>query len=141
MTKTSTFILTIFGLLIIVTGCDRPVCKNTNPIFDKQSPEAKEYKDELVKQLNQVDKSKLTYWIDEYQKDNNSEHLLAHIQGDGLCAKIFLTINESQKGIEGFIENKGGGYRGAGLENLKFDIIQDSTKTEFVFQEVTDIID
>ena len=141
MTKTSNFILAIFGLLIFVTGCDRPVCKNTNPVFDKHSPEAKEYKDELVKQLATVDKSKLTYWIDKYQEDNNSEHILAHIQGDGLCAQIFLTINDSQKGIEGVIKNKGMGYRGAGLDDLKFDIIQDSAKTEFVFQEVSDIID
>ena len=141
MTKISTFILTIFVLTILVTGCDRPTCKNTNPVFDKYSPDAKEYKDELVKQLATVDKSKLTYWMDTYQADNNSQYINAHIQGDGLCAKIVLTINSSDKGIEGIIKTKGMGYRGAELEDLKFDIKQDSTSTEFIFQEISGIVD
>jgi hypothetical protein len=75
MTKTSISILTIFGLLIFMTGCDRPECKNTNAIFDKFSPDTKEYKDELVKQLATVDKSKLTFWIDGYKEDNNSKYI------------------------------------------------------------------
>ena len=41
-------ILTMLGVVIFMTGCDRPGCKNTNPIFDKYSPQTKEYKDELV---------------------------------------------------------------------------------------------
>ena len=141
MTKTSIFILTIFGLLIFATSCNRTMCKNTNPNFDNYSPDTKEYKDELVKQLATVDKSKLTYWMDTYKEDNNSQTILAHIQGDGLCAKILLVVNESDKGIEGIIKNKGMGYGGAELEDLKFDIKQDRTSTEFVFQEISGIVD
>ncbi len=141
MTKTSISILTIFGLLIFMTGCDRPECKNTNAIFDKFSPDTKEYKDELVKQLATVDKSKLTFWIDGYKEENNSKYILANIQTEGLCAKIFLSVKDSKKGIEGVIDKKGVSYIGAELEDLKFDIKQDSTTTEFVFQEISGIVD
>ena len=141
MTKPSIFTMAIFGLLTFAVSCDRPVCKNTNPIFDKYSSDTKEYKDELVNQLSKVDKSKLTYWIDTYQDTNNQQYLNAHIQGDGLCAKIMLTVKESNKGIEGLLKTKGGGYSGAELVDLKFKIKQDSTSTEFVFEEVSGITD
>ena len=94
-----------------------------------------------MKQLAKVNKSKLTYWMDTYQKDNNSQYIHAHIQGDELCAKIVLVVNGSDKGIEGIIKNKGMGYSGAELEDLKFDIKQDSTSTKFVFQSISDIGD
>ena len=141
MTRLSTLILTIFGLAILAGGCDRPVCKNTNPIFDKYAPDAREYKDELAKQLATIDRSKLTYWMDTYQENNDAKLINVHIQGDGLCAKIVLTINDSDKGIEGIVKNKGMGYRGAELEDLKFDIKQDGTSTAFVFQEISGIVD
>ena len=141
MTKPSIFILTIFGLLLFVSSCDRTVCKNTNPIFDKYSPDTKEYKDELVKQLSIVDNSKLTYWIDTYQDSNNLQYIHARIQGDGLCAKIILTLRDSDKGIEGILKNKGESYSGAELKDLKFNIKQDSISTEFIFKEISGIAD
>lgn len=127
--------------LLFNVSCDRPVCKNTNPIFDKYLPEAKEYKAELVKQLAKTDESKLTYWMDKYQEENNTKYLEVYIQGDGLCAKMELTISDSKKGIEGIIRTKGISYGGAELEGLKFDIKQDSTSTEFIFKEISGIID
>lgn len=141
MTKNLIKTLTVVFLLTFIISCDRPVCKNTNTIFDKYSPDTKEYKDELVKQLAKVNKSKLSYWIDTYQEVNNSEYIHAHVQGDGLCAKIVLVVNGADKGIEGIIKTKGMGYRGAELEDLKFEIKQDSTSTEFIFQEISGIVD
>ena len=141
MTKPSIFILTIFGFLISISSCDSTVCKNTNPIFDKYSPDTKGYKNELVKQLSIVDNTKLTYWIDAYQDDNNLQYIHARIQGDGLCAKIILAVKDSDKGIEGLLKNKGMGYSGAELKDLKFNIKQDSTSTEFIFQGISGIAD
>ncbi len=141
MTNTIIKTLTAFCFLTLIASCDRTECKNTNSIFEKYSPETKEYKDELINQLAKVDKSKLTYWMDTYQENNNSQYVHAQIQGDGLCAKIVLTLNGVNKGIEGIIKSKGMGYRGAELEDLKFDIKQDSTTTEFVFQEISGIVD
>lgn len=141
MKETPTFSHVIPWLLLFMAGCDRPPCTNTNPVFDRFSPGAKEYKDELVKQLAAVDKSKLTYWINAYEEDNGSEYLLANIQGDGLCAKILLSVKDSQKGIEGVLKRKGDSYIGAQLEDLKFSIAQDSVNTEFIFQEISGIAD
>ncbi len=53
-------------LLICLTSCDRPNCKNKNPILETNAPNSKKYKDELVNQLNKVDQSKLTYWLQKY---------------------------------------------------------------------------
>jgi hypothetical protein len=141
MANTLTKAFTVISLLIFIFSCDRQVCKNTNPIFDKYSPSQKEYKDELIEELSKVEKSKLTYWMDTYQEENQSKYIHAFIQGDGLCAKIILTLNGENKGIEELIKNKGMGYRGAELENLIFEIKQDSTTTEFIFREIGGIID
>lgn len=141
MSHTKAIIPAVLLLLIFVTACDRPRCRNTNEIFDLYPPDAKEYKDELVRLLAGVDKSKLTYWMDTYQEESNAQSILVHIQGDGLCAKILLDVKNSQRGIEGILKNKGAGYQGAELEDLKFDIEQDSLSTEFIFREISGIID
>jgi hypothetical protein len=126
---------------MITASCHRPACENTNSILNNYAPEAKEYKDELLNQLSQVDKSKLTYWMETYQKNNNSEYMGVRIQGDGLCAEIVLLIKNSKKGIENIVEHEGMGYMGAELKELKFSINQDSAKTKFVFQEVSNVVD
>lgn len=133
--------LTIFCLITFIVSCGRPTCNNTNTIFDTYSPETKIYKDELVKQLSNIDKSKLSYWMEGYQEKNNSQYLHVRIQGDGLCAKTILTLNGKQEGLEEIIKNKGIGYRGAKLKDLKFRIRKDSTSTEFIFEEIYKVID
>ena len=133
-------LLTITFTLVFITSCDRPVCKNTNPVFDKFSPETKEYKDELVKQLKRVDNSKLTYWLDKYQEADTQEFLYIFIQGDGLCAKGVVTVKQWNK-LEGIKRTKGKGYVGAKLKNLKLDIYQDSANTELIYRDVDRIID
>lgn len=134
-------LITIFCFSIIIISCDRPTCKNTNPVFDKFLPDRQEYKDELGKELGKIDKTKLKYWMDSYREFDNSQFIYANIQGNGLCAKIVLKIETSTDGIEGILKNKGEGYIGAELENLKFDIKKDNGKTEFVFKEISGIVD
>ncbi len=46
--------------LFCFISCDRPECKNENPIFKTNEPNSKKYKDELVNQLNGIDQSELT---------------------------------------------------------------------------------
>ena len=141
MEKNLIKIITAFSVLIFIVSCDRPVCKNTNVIFDKFTPETKEYKDELIKQIAKVDKTKLTYWMKSYQENDNLQSINVNIQGENLCAVIVLKISSSENGIEGILKNKGKGYIGAELKNLKFEIEKDSATTEFVFEEIGGIID
>ena len=98
--KNLTIILTIFGFLILTVSCEQPKCKNTNLIFDKYSPYTKQYKDELVKQLINIDKSKLTYWMDEYQEIDNSQNICANIQG---VPRSFLLSGDQIKEFKEFL--------------------------------------
>ena len=134
-----------FLLLVILQistlGCDRPACKNTNPVFETHSPDTKAYKDELIRQLSKADRSKLSYWMNAYRKYGNAVYIWANVQGDGLCAQIMMTVKDSDKGIKGILQTKGRGYRGAELKDLRFDVYQDSAKTEFIFKEISGLID
>ena len=103
-------------------------------------PDSRVYKDELVKRLNYIDQSKLTYWLQNHDDQNGKESLYFHIQGDGLCAILHLTINDWNK-LENVRERKGVGRRGAEFTNLKFKIIKDSVSTEFIYKTFDRIID
>jgi hypothetical protein len=133
--------ITAFILLIFIVSCDKLVSKNRNTIFDKYTPETKEYKDEVIKQIEKVGKTKLTYWMESFKENDNSQSINVNIKGGSLCAVIVLKITSSKKGIEGIIKNKGKGYIGAELKNLKFKIEKDSKSTEFVFEEISEIND
>lgn len=133
--------ITAFILLIFIVSCDKLVSKNRNTIFDKYTPETKEYKDEVIKQIEKVGKTKLTYWMESFKENDNSQSINVNIKGGSLCAVIVFKITSSKKGIEGIIKNKGKGYIGAELKNLKFKIEKDSKSIEFVFEEISEIND
>ncbi|WP_034058268.1 hypothetical protein [Lacinutrix jangbogonensis] len=128
-------------LLFGFVSCDRPECNNENSIFENNMPDSKIYKDELVKQLNTIDQSKLTYWLKKYDDQNGKESLYFNVQGDGLCAVLNLTIYNDWNKLENVREKKGVGRRGAEFTNLQFDIIKDSLSTEFVYKTFDGIID
>jgi hypothetical protein len=129
--------LLFFLISIAVISCDRSNCKNTNPIFDKYSPESEEYKTELV---NYVDQDKLTYWLESYKSENNKEYISVHIQGESLCAVGVIRVVD-WRGIEGIKRTKGKGYRGAELVGLKFIAVKDSSTTELVYTGIDYIFD
>lgn len=138
--KENKLILVLITSFLGFISCDRPTCENSNLIFENNSPNSKVYKDELVKQLNTIDKTKLTYWLQKYDAQNGKESLYFHIQDDGLCAILQLTINDWNK-LENVRESKGIGRRGAEFTNLKFEIIKDSVSTEFLYKTFDRIID
>lgn len=133
--------LTAFALCIVITSCDRPECSNTNPVFDKFSPESQEYKAELAKQLALVDTSKLSYWMESFQEVEGAEYIHANVQGDDLCAVMVLSLRGSTVGIEGIPESKGKGFSGSELKDIEFDVVQDSGRTEFIFHSISGLID
>ncbi|MEO9484159.1 MAG: hypothetical protein ABJG47_11960 [Ekhidna sp.] len=138
MKKLINITLTVFTLVFI--SCERPDCANTNSIFENSTPESSEYKAELVQQLQSTDQAKLTYWLQKYETRNGKEYLSFYIQGDGLCAILDLTMNHWTK-LGDVREKKGVTYRGAEFTNLKFDIVEDSSTTEFIYQSFDHIID
>ena len=132
-------LLSVFFFVSFIS-CDRPVCKNTNPIFDDYQPVSKEYKLELIKQLSLVDKSKLTYWFKEYTEHENEELLHFYVQNKQLCAVLVLNVEQWNK-LEQLRKVKGGGYRGAQFINLQFQIEQDSLNPKFVYRDFSKITD
>ena len=130
----------IFFTSFALFSCDRPVCENINPIFDKYSPEEQEYKTELIHQLSLIDGNDLNYWMDSYKNIQGKEYLGIHIQGKDLCAKTFLRVENWSK-IEGIKRTKGMGYRGAELVGIKFDVVRDSNQTELVYKGIDYIFD
>jgi len=125
---------------IYLVSCDRPKCNNENPIFENYEPNSEKYKDELARQLGTIDQKELTYWLQKYEKENKNESLYFHIQGEGLCAILHLSMNHWDK-MENIREKKGVGRRGAEFTNLKFDIVQDSLSTKFIYSTFDRIID
>ena len=126
----------ILGLI----SCDRPHCKTENIIFTAHPPESKVYKDELVRQLKTVDPSQLSYWLQKYEIHDEKEALSFYIQGGGLCAVLYLTMNRWEK-LELLRAKKGISYRGAEFTNLKFEIVTDSLSTEFIYKTFDRTVD
>jgi hypothetical protein len=132
--------LAVLVLSVFVISCGRQECTNENPVFNSFAPETKEYKTELVNQLQRMDKSTLTYWFDKYQKTGEQEYIHVSIKGGGLCAKGVMAVKQWGK-LADIQKTKGAGYSGAELRNLQFDIQQNDAGTELVYKSVDEIID
>src|SRR5689334_5958646 len=100
----------IAAILNFIVACDRPECKNTNPVFDQFTPDETEYKTELIKQISLSSIPDLRYWFDVAYDRDEKYYILIYIQGDGLCAKGEIYVPDRRK-IKG-LRNKGG-YHGA----------------------------
>ena len=87
-----------------------------------------------------MDDAELTYWLKKYDATNGVESLYFNIQGDGLCAILHLTVKNWSK-LEDVRERKGVGRLGAEFTNLTFDIVQDSSSTEFIYNTYDRLID
>ena len=117
-----------------------PQCTNKNAVFDKYPPKAREYKAELVKQINAADKNKLRFWINHYLKTDTTEYMLVDIQAPGLCAKGIFDIRNSQS-LEQYKSVGGMSYGGAELSGLKYRIDSTNGTYHFIFDDVAWIID
>ena len=125
--------------LMLTTACDRPKCKNKNPIFDQHSPTSNEYKRELVSQINQNGYSNVKYWIADYLETDSSDYLILDVQSKDLCATGYFRIVDSNK-IEDIIRTKGKGYRGARIRGFEFTTVE-GENFELVFSDLKGIID
>ena len=131
------FLLT--SIFIVVNSCDRPECNNTNPTFVKFTADSKEYKKELAKEMQSIGIENLSYWFEKYIKQGDKEFIEIHIQGKTLCAIGKIQVNDWSK-ISG-MRKVTNGYRGAELKGLRIKIQNDSTETNFVYDNIETIID
>lgn len=139
--KQKTSFLTIIILAILgAVACDRPNCKNENPIFDQYAIDAIEYKTELLTQIEKVGQDRLTYWFDSYIKENEKEYIVVNIQQKSLCAKGMIRVKDWTK-IEGIRRTQGKGYVGAQLKGLTFNVEKESNEIELVYKDIERILD
>lgn len=138
MKKYLTKFLFLF-FVILAVSCNEAT--KPNPVFEQALPDSKAYKDELSKQLKLVDNSKLTYYFDSYEQKDGKEYLKTTIEGEGLDASALILVKKWDQALLPIKESKGKGYGGGQLVNLKFDVVQDNTATEFVYVSVDEIVD
>ena len=135
--------LTAIGIVLLFSvlyACKPSECHNTNPVLNANLPGSPTYKAELAKLLKATDPAKLTYWFHEYLIVNGQEMLRFEVKGDKLCALLELNVDNWTR-LETLRKKQGVTFRGAEFKDLKYDIRQDSTHTEFVFKNYSEIID
>ena len=142
------FLLLCTISFLLFSNCATEQCQTSNPVFLHASPDSKDYRDELARQLLLEKSENLRYWAAAYwmanQNDSSAlstEFLSVKVRGQEICAELILDIKESRKGLENLLRKKLLGYRGAELKNLRFDVLPDSTGTRFIFKEVGEIVD
>ena len=137
--KTNLIIFILFVILTVVS-CDRPICSNKNPVFDKYDINSFEYKTELLKQIEKIGQKNLSYWFESYIKENEKEYIIINIKNNSLCAKGKIMVKDWNK-IEGIKGTSGQSYVGAKLKGLTFNIENDSNKIELIYKDITRIVD
>lgn len=131
---------TFIGLTLAMTSCDTIECTNHNPLFEQHAPKSKEYKAELLKQLQQRNFSHIDYSINGYEEIDSIPYMKVDISGKNLCAIGYLDIQNTDDLIQ-FKKVKGKSYRGAGLEGLVYHIDSLDGNYNFVFDDVVWIVD
>lgn len=134
----SVFILS--ALIVGLSSCDRSICKNQDPVFDRSSYDSQEYKQELADHIGKIGMDNLHYWFDAYVQQNGNDYILVNIQNDSLCATGMIRMKDWNK-LEGIKRAKGVSYKGAELKGLSFEVTKDPAGTEFVYKTLDRIID
>jgi hypothetical protein len=127
---------------VFLGACDRPECHNTDPIFEQNDPHTQVYKAQLVTRLKQVAPDQLRYWVHTWEDRDGEQFFVVYVQGDDLCAQAVLTVPPEKRSTQmRRNSSNAGGSRGAEIEGLQYDIVQDSAHTELIFRGCTNIID
>ncbi|MCR5863135.1 hypothetical protein LRS05_13820 [Flavobacterium sp. J372] len=124
--------------LTIIASCDKPKCKNTNPVFNYNLPESKAYQKELAKQLTVSDRDNISYWLDGYIEANGQTYLVIGIVGDDICAQGHMLVTNWDNSISDIHRTKGIGYIGAEFSGLDYSITKDG---RLVYKSLERILD
>lgn len=133
-------LLLVGSLLVLLAACDRPECKNSNPIFDQYTYETFEYKHELVKEMSRIGPENISYRFDAYLEEEEQGYILVNMQLKNLCTKALIRVDD-WSAMSGIKKNKGVSYRGAQLKGLAFNIIKSDKKIDFVFSHIDNVVD
>jgi hypothetical protein len=129
-------------LFTLTAACRiEPPCINKNPILDQYLPKEEPYKAELARLLEAYDKDKLTYIVEGYSEVDGVPNIDVHIENEDICATFTLMVTEPDKDMEDIIKTKAEGYFNAQLFGLKFDVVQQGGKTQFLYKDMNFVLD
>lgn len=129
-------------LFVALLSCSKPDCTNSNPVFNKYAPNTKQYNEELARQLKKHKPNQLRYWIESTAISGNREYLVAEVQGEDLCAMLWLDItNDGDRKMEHVKLVKARSYEGAALLGLKYQVAENEDGYHFVYQSVEVVLD
>ena len=126
--------------LLVLVSCDRPECNNSNSIFDTNAPNSEIYKAELAKQFKLIDTSKLRYWLQKHENDQDVESLYFYVQSEELCAVMHMSMTHWTQ-LQRLRQKQGVGRRGAEFVNLQYDIVINKDNTQFFYNRFDRMID
>ncbi|MCD6063172.1 MAG: hypothetical protein K0R82_1083 [Flavipsychrobacter sp.] len=132
--------LLLFLFLLSFLSCDRPECKNTNPIIAQHPFHAIEYKSELARLIKEKGAENLKYWLAYYYRQDGKDYATVYVKGEDVCAIMLMDITNGE-GWKHFKEAQGASYNGARLIDLHYCIEQRGLQTDFVFEKMRMILD
>lgn len=129
--------------ILFYTSCDRPKCKNSNPVFDMYDPESVEYRKEVGSEIERIGQDKLEYWIYTFKNINSEHYIKLYVQSDGLCAILFARNISGRAFIKPIKENyeHGFGSSGAKLFDVQLTVDTVDNETNFIIEKIGRIID
>ncbi len=127
-------------LLLLCCSCGQQQAPENHSVFSQNTPDSPLYKAELERQIRAIGADRLDYHVEGYTERQGEAYLWVNVQGKGLSAIAEMTVPDWQK-LGKIRENQGLGYRGAKLDGLQFDILDDSPEVQFVFRDLRQIID
>lgn len=123
--------------MALTTSCERPNCKTDNIIFKNFNPEDIEYKNELLKQIENSNEDEIRFWLKKIDQNN----IEFYIQDDkDLCACLSGEIEEKSK-FKNIIENEGKGYIGSEFIGLEYHTIKNENNLSFFVENYSFISD
>ena len=124
-----------FSLLFLFIACKHTTtCTNTNPVFNEYDPSDKEYKAELIKQIQLRKASDVHYYVDKYIELARKPFMAISIEAEGLCARGMLDLKNPNK-LKEYKNVKGLTYGGAEIKALKYLIDSSKGSYNFIFEE------
>lgn len=123
--------------ITLAISCDRPNCKTDNIIFKDFNPEDIEYKNELLKQIENSNKDEIRFWLKKIDQNN----IEFYIQDDNnLCACLSGKIKEKSK-LSKIVEDGGKGYIGSEFIGLGYHTIKEENDLIFIIENYSLISD
>lgn len=127
-------------LALVLMGCNSSECDNYNPVFDENEITSRAYIEELQDQLSTQKPEDLSFWLADYIKTDDGEHILVIVKGSGLCAKAQLLVTDWSK-MQGIRENEAHGYKGAELVGLQFRFHLDENEAYLSYENIEHTLD